>query len=182
MYKEYLEGGGVASWSGAFGCFLHWCDCPLGHRSVARLFQHLAFVVRCLSSEPQFASMPIFHHCNALRLHSHGAPHLGAIEKKNSWIHDHDYHEFNYIIHSLHLTSCWVVCWTSTRNSASTITNIIPPTFAFMLSNTWSTPFIEPLGRSRKRSSPPSPYYHLLCTFNWLLCGSWNMTINIFED
>ena len=51
---------------------------PLGHHSLARLFQHLAFVFRCLSSESQFASMPIFHHYNVHRLHGHGAPHLGA--------------------------------------------------------------------------------------------------------
>jgi len=30
--------------------------------AIAPLFQHLAFIVRCLSSQSQFVSMPIFHH------------------------------------------------------------------------------------------------------------------------
>jgi len=79
VHKEELGGEDGASYSGAFGCFLHLCDFPLGHRSLARLFQHLAFVAWCLSSKPLFTSMPIFHHQSAHRLHGHGAPHHGAI-------------------------------------------------------------------------------------------------------
>ena len=77
VHKEDLGGEDGASYSGAFGCFLRLCDCPLGHHSLARLFPHLVFVARCLSSGPPFASMPIFHHHNAHRHHGHGAPHLG---------------------------------------------------------------------------------------------------------
>ena len=60
--KEDLGGEDVASSSGAFGCSLHLCDCPFGHHFVARRFQHLVFVARCLFFEPRFTSMPTVHH------------------------------------------------------------------------------------------------------------------------
>jgi len=81
VHKEDLRGGSVASCSEAFDYSLRLCGCPLGHNFLARIIQHLAFVGRCLSSQPQFQSMPIFYFQSFLRHHGHGAslhlpPHL----------------------------------------------------------------------------------------------------------
>jgi len=57
-----LGGEGVASCSGAFGCFLRSCDCPFEHHSLAQRFQHLVFIARCLFFELRFASIPTVHH------------------------------------------------------------------------------------------------------------------------
>jgi len=48
VHRVDLGGEGVASCSGAFDYFLHLFDCPFGHHSLARPFQHLVFVARCL--------------------------------------------------------------------------------------------------------------------------------------
>jgi len=60
VHKVDLGGEGVTSCSGAFDYFLRSFDCPFGHRSLARPFQHLVFVARCLFFELRLDPCPRF--------------------------------------------------------------------------------------------------------------------------
>ena len=73
VHKVDLGGEGVASCIGTFDCFIHLFECPLGHHFLARSFQHLVFVARCMFFELWFASMPIVHHYSFHRLLVNGA-------------------------------------------------------------------------------------------------------------
>jgi len=73
VHKVDLGGESVASCSGEFGCCLRLCDCPFGRRFLARPFQHLVFVARCLFFELWFGSIPTIHHYSSHRLVFHGA-------------------------------------------------------------------------------------------------------------